>query len=166
MTIDELYIPIKEAVDNGCGNINVYVREYGKSHEQTANLVELVDMVALYSSGSDCKEQYVEIVYRNNTHDEMEDIKKFNDIKIQSCRNEKQLIVDAWRKSDKESAHIIKGLLDCMQHRMRVNETKRCMDMVNEVIHNAENYVDKLESGIAQNNYTCGKGETVNERRY
>ncbi len=148
MTVNELYIPIKEAMDNSCGNLNVYVREYGKPHEQIANLVEFVDLVALYSSGSDCKEQYAEIVYKNNTHDNEEDIKKFNDIKMQSYRDERQSIFDAWKESNKDSAHIIKELLHCMKYRMNVHQSARIKDMVAEVINNAENYVNNLESDI------------------
>ena len=142
MTINELYKPIKEAVQLGLGNLEVYVQEFGKRRKLLP--IEFMNIVSEWSSGS--KKEYAEIVYENDYSEE--DIKKFNDIQIQSYRNERQLIFDAWRKSNKESAHIIKELLHCMQYRMRAIETKRCVDMVNEVIHNAKNYVDRLESDI------------------
>ena len=142
MTINELYNPIREAVDNGCGNLEVYAQEFGKHHKLLP--IDFVNIVSEWSSGSK-KKEYAEIVYESDYSEE--DIKKFNDIQVQSYRNERQLIFDAWKKSDKESAHIIKDLLDCMQHRMGEFQTQVDRDMVCKAMNNAENYVDRLETG-------------------
>ena len=150
MTIDELYKPIKDAYDYGAGNLEVYVQEFGKPRKLLP--IDFVNIVSEWSSGT--KKEYAEIIYENDCSKEDKPIQytvgytqRLAD-EVQSYRNERQLIFDAWRKSDKESAHIIKGLLDCMQHRMKPCDTARCVDMVNEVINNAKNYVDKLESDI------------------
>ena len=166
MTIGEHYNAFKEAVDNGCGNLEVYARKLLP--------IDFINIVSEWSSGN--KKEYAEIIYED-TYDEKQDAeeilnrkgtcdlsREFGELEkknnnpyrigytqqladdLQFYIKERQVMFDAWRKEGKESAHVIKGLLDCMRHRMRVNETERCRDIVAEVINNAENYVNKLES--------------------
>ena len=151
MTVNELYEPIKEAVDNNYGNLEVYVQEFGKPRKSFP--INFINFVSEWSSGN--KKEYAEIIYENDCPEENDKPIQYSvgytqqlADNLQSCRNEKQQIFEAWRKSNKESVHVIKELLHCMQNRMRINETERCMDMVNEVIHDAKNYVDKIESDI------------------
>lgn len=131
MILDELYKPIKDAKDNGLGDLNVFVKEFGKPSEQTMNPVEFVNIVSSYSNGE--KESFIEIVYKNYSKDKQEDIKKFNDIQIQSYRNERQLIFDAWEKRDRKSVEIINKLLKYID-----------MDIYGEVVKEAEAYLEEL----------------------
>ena len=146
MTLMELYEPIKESIGNGDGGLQVYVREYCKSHEQTMNPVELFDRVTSYSSGQ--AEEYCEIVYKNYSKDKQEDIKKFNDIQIQSYRNERQLIFDAWKKSNKESAEMIKDMLNLMKHKMKPCDTEKCQSEFDNIRHRAESYLEHMNDDI------------------
>lgn len=131
MTLDELYKPIKDAKDNGLGDLNVFVKEFGKPSEQTMNPVEFVNIVSSYSNGE--RESFIEIVYKNYSKDKQEDIKKFNDIQIQSLRNERRLIFDAWEKRDRKSVEIINKLLKYVD-----------MDIYGEVVKEAEAYLEEL----------------------
>lgn len=65
MTLDELYKPIEDAENNGLGDLNVFVKEFGKPSEQTMNPVEFVNIVTSYSNGQ--KESFIEIVYKNHS---------------------------------------------------------------------------------------------------
>ena len=142
MTLDELYKPIKDAKDNGLGDLNVFVKEFGKPSEQTMNPVEFVNIVSSYSSGE--KESFIEIVYKNYSKDKEEDIKKFNDIQIQSYRNERRLIFDAWEKRDRKSVEIINKLLKYID-----------MDKCCGVVKEAEAYLEELCQNIPP--YTFNK---------
>lgn len=141
MTLDELYKPIKDAKDNGMGDLNVFVKEFGKPSEQSMNPVEFVNIVSSYHNGE--KESLIEIVYKNYS-DKQEDIKKFNDIQIESYRNERQLIFDAWRKQNNESAEMIKVMLNLMKHKMTPHNTKRCQSEFDDICHRAESYLGEL----------------------
>lgn len=135
MTLDELYKPIKDAMDSGLGDLNVFVKEFGKSSEQTINPVEFVNIVSSYSSGE--RESFIEVVYKNYSKDKQEDIKKFNDIQIQSYRNERRLIFDAWEKRDRKSFEIINKLLKYVD-----------MDKCIGVVKDAEAYLKELSKSI------------------
>lgn len=142
MTLDELYKPIKDAKDNGLGDLNVFVKEFGKSSEQTMNPVEFVNIVSSYSNGE--KESFIEIVYKNYSKDKQEDITKFNDIQIQSYRDERRLIFDAWRKQNEGSIKMIKDMLNLMKHKMKPCNTERCQSEFDNICHRAEAYIEEL----------------------
>ena len=142
MTLDELYKPIADAMDSGLGDLNVFVKEFGKPSEQTMNPIEFVNIVSSYSNGE--KESFIEIVYKNYSKDKQEDIKKFNDIQIQSYRNERRLIFDAWEKRDRKSVEIINKLLKYV-------DMSKCGD----VVEKAEAHLEELCQSIPP--YTFGK---------
>ena len=150
MTLMELYEPIKEAIGNGDGDLQVYVREYCKSHEQTMNPVELFDRVISYSSGQ--AEEYCEIVYKNYSHDEKEDkpiqytaeyTQRLAD-EVQSYRDKTQQIFAAWRKQNKESAEMIKDMLNLMKHKMKPCDTERCKSEFDNMRYRAEVYLKQI----------------------
>ena len=154
MRINELYNPIKEAMDNGYGNLEVYVKEFSKPSEQTMNPIEFVNIVSSYSNGE--KESFAEIVYKNYSHDEKEDksiqysvgyTQQLAD-EVQSYRHERQLIFDAWKKSNKESAEMIKDMLNLMKHKMKPCDTEKCQSEFDNIRHRAESYLEHMNDDI------------------
>ena len=135
MTIDELYKPIKDAAEHGCGDLEVYAQEFGKPRKLLP--IEFVNIVSQWSSGN--MTEYAEIVYKNDCSEE--DIKKFNDIQIESYRNERQLVFDAWGKSNQESYRIIYDLIDALE-----NVRSDANELISVKI--AKDYLLKLKNGI------------------
>ena len=139
MTINELYNQIKEAMDNGCGNLEVYAQEFGKHRKLLP--IDVVNIVSEWSSGT--KKEYAEIIYEPDYSEE--DIRRFNDIQVQSYRNERQLIFDAWRKESKESAEMIKDMLNLMKYKMKPCNTERCQSEFDNIHHKAESYLEHID---------------------
>ena len=96
------------------------------------------------------KNSYLQGVYSQN-QERAESNVSFRDVWCN--RHERQLIFDAWRKQNKESAEMIKDMLNLMKHKMKPCNTERCQGEFDNICRKAEAYLEHMNNDIDFSNY-------------
>ena len=93
------------------------------------------------------KRSYLQGVYSQN-QERAESNVSFRDEHIMSLCHERQLIFDAWKKQNKESAEMIKDMLNLMKHKMKPCNTERCQGEFENICRKAEAYLEHMNDDI------------------